>query len=559
MRWREKSYEVLPALSVRRAELRRSMQTVTVAYMFAVAYLACISGSHIKVFARMLGFNDLAFGLMSAIPFLATFAQLPATITIERTGLRKYQFIYCMGLSRVLWFVAAAIPLFLPIPSAVAVAVMLLVLVVSCSSGALAFPAWMSWMGDLIPRRVRGRYLGARAKLAGVTQLFIVVALGIVLDAVTVKGAAETHSAQPVLLWVICCFLAAGAVLGIWDVLLFRRIRELRPTVSDKPPPPAVKIDVPAPKSRTLPGICAFGGRYLAAATRQLLLDPLRDRVFRHYVCYGATITFAMTVGGWFYWLNAMENLGFSKLGANVLFLGVGSLAGIAASRLWGRLIDHWGRRPTLILATIGTVFSPIPWLLVKRDTPAPAQVVSAFNWLSGQLGAMVGRADWQWIGPETPLAAFAAGVLACIIGGACWRGIDMAKIGITMGFADGQGRSKYIAASSVLISIGGVLGGIVGGLVAQSLVHMQNNPLTFGPFLWKNWHVCFAISILARASSILWLVGMPDPGSGKFRAMIRLMGANAYNAAATRLFYPLRVFGWRRRQRNSRDRQGGK
>ena len=45
----------------------------------------------------MLGFNDLAFGILGAIPFLATFGQLFATILMEQTGLRTVFHHHCGG------------------------------------------------------------------------------------------------------------------------------------------------------------------------------------------------------------------------------------------------------------------------------------------------------------------------------------------------------------------------------------------------------------------------------------------------------------------------------
>jgi hypothetical protein len=68
------------------------------------------------------------------------------------------------------------------------------------------------------------------------------------------------------------------------------------------------------------------------------------------------------------------------------------------------------------------------------------------------------------------------------------------------LNFSDGPGRSKYVAASAVLIGIGGTLGGLAGGLVAQNLEFLQSNPL--GPFLWNNWHATFVISLLARVAA---------------------------------------------------------
>ena len=107
MSWRSKSYEVLPALSVRGPELRRSLRIVTAAWMFGVVWMVCISGSHVKVFGRILGFYDFAFGVMAALPWMASFGQIIAAVIIERTGLRKYQFIECVAINRLLWAAVA--------------------------------------------------------------------------------------------------------------------------------------------------------------------------------------------------------------------------------------------------------------------------------------------------------------------------------------------------------------------------------------------------------------------------------------------------------------------
>ena len=87
MSWRNKSYDEVPALSVRGRQLRQSLQTVTVAWMFGTVWMSCVAGSRLTIFARMLGFNNFHFGLLAAVPFVATLGQLVATVLIERTGL----------------------------------------------------------------------------------------------------------------------------------------------------------------------------------------------------------------------------------------------------------------------------------------------------------------------------------------------------------------------------------------------------------------------------------------------------------------------------------------
>jgi MFS family permease len=544
MSWKSRSYDAVPALSVRGQALRRALRTVTAAWMLGVVWMACVSGSHVKIFSRMLGFSDLTFGLMGALPFMATFGQVIAAALIDRTGLLKYQFIHCSLIHRLLWLVVAAVGLLLPVPSSWAVAVMLSTLAMSWFMAALSSPAWLTWMGCLIPRRIRGRYFAQRERLALTTLTGAVILLGILMD-VVFDPAGPAY--QALAMRTICAVFAVGAVFGTLDIVLFYKVPEVLPApelqqgaalgaaeeklYAEQPPPARGRAKALGP----------------IALLRELLLVPLKDRVFRHYVFYGATMSFSITFAGWFFWLNAMDNLGFSSLAANALFLVIGPVAGILAAKGWGRAVDRWGRRPVLVVATVGTTFSILPWLLITRRTPAPDFAVDAAQWLLAGLGQLIGRADSIRLGPETPVGAYLLAALGCVIGGATWPGINLAQTGIVLGFADGTGSSRYIAASSVLISTGGMLGGLAGGVLTQSLQVLQDSPIRLGPLLWNNWHVAFGVALLARSLAILWLVGMPDPGAASVRSLIRSTGMNVYNNIVTRAFYVLRVFGWRK------------
>ena len=137
MSLRRRSYEMLPALSVRGPELRRSLRLVTVAWMFGVVWMSFAFGSHVPLFVRRLGFREEHFGVMAAIPPLSQFAQLFAVLQIERTGLRKYHFLVVMTLSRACWVLIALIPLVLPIPSPMAVWSMLVTLALAWTLSSL--------------------------------------------------------------------------------------------------------------------------------------------------------------------------------------------------------------------------------------------------------------------------------------------------------------------------------------------------------------------------------------------------------------------------------------
>ena len=512
---------------MRGPELRRALRTVTIAWMFGVVWLVSASGSHLRIFAGMVGFGDTAFGIMGAMPFVATFGQLIASVLVERSGLVKYQFMHFASLHRLLWLVVAGVPLFFVLPSLTAVTIMIAVVGLSHFLNALAAPAWWTWMGNLIPRRVRGKYFATRERVAMGTQIVVVIGLGALMDAIYDSSAGGI---QPVALWTVSIILAVGAISGTVDILLFRGIREVIRTGRDEPKKPANGPAVPR-----------------EGLIRGFLIEPMKDRTFRHFVLYGATMTFSATISGWYFWLNAMDNLRFGSLGTNCLFLVIGPLTGIWAAPHLGKAVDRWGRQPVLIVCAFGALLSLLPWFFVSRTMTAPAWLLNGAQSVLSTVGGWFGNPNWASVPHDAPLGAYLVAASACVIGGASWTGINLAQVGVILGFSEGSGRSKYIAASQILISTGGALGGFAGAAVTGSLSWLNDAPIIIGPFLYNQWHVTFAISIVTRIAAMAWLRGMADPGSAKVRDMTRFVRANVYNAVSSRLFYPLRIFGWRR------------
>ena len=538
--WRKKTYEELPALSVRGPELRRSLRIVTSGFVLCMFWMVAIQGAQGNYFCRMLGFEDRDFGWLSAIPYVATLGQLVAAILIERTGLRKFQFIDCLSLARAMWLLVAAIPLLVPVPSRGAVYSMMGVLLAADFLTALGTPAWMTWMGDLIPRRIRGRYLGNRALIAAAVRLPFPILVGVLLLTLNDPDAPMTAAAQPALLYGICGLFAVGAIFGTADILLFHRIREvLRPVSASEDRGP----DTPREK----------------VGLRALFVDPLRNHAFRRYVLFGVAITFAMIVALPYWWRNALENLGFSPLGTNVVFMVVSPIAGMVALRLWGRLIDRWGRRPVLMLTTFMTLFSGAFWLFLTRENSVSPALNGAVNWVVARAGAVVGRPDWTWVEPGTPLLGYLVASIGCGWGAIAWGGLSMTQTGIVLGFSDDKGASRYAASSAALIGLGGVAGGLVGGEVTAWLSHYRYdlNPVRIGSLLWNNWHAVILLSLLARAVSLGLLIHMPDPGAKRVRHIMRVAGANLYGFVTPRFLYSLRVFGQRRRRDRNRPRDG--
>jgi len=548
MSWRSKTYDELPALSVRGPELRTSLRVITVAWMYGIVWASCTTASHVTLFNERIGFSEYHFGLWSAIPFVATLAQLFAALVIERTGLRKYQFTDCGTVHRLMWIPIALVPLVVPWGSSACIYGVLGLLLASWFLESMARPAWLTWMGDLIPRRIRGRYFAFRGRLSQVVSIVTVVLLGLLIDndwKILSWGAGVLGLSMPVhtienvgrmQVYTICGIYVVAAFFGARDILMFRRLRDVLPSIKTRP---IVEPD-----------------RGFFSYIKYMLYDPLKDRVFRNYVGYAATLTFTMTLSGVFFMRQSLDGLGFSLLATNLLFMVIGPIFDMSSSWIWGRLIDRFGRRPILIIATNMTTLSIVPWLAASPKTPCPACIASAINWVASGLWAVFGQ-QWHGLDPSWPVGAYLLAALACVLGGAGWSGVGLAQMGVMLGFSDSAGRSRAVAAGGVLISVGGVLGGWMGGTIVD---HLVGYTLDWGTCMWTGYHVVMLGSVVVRLLAIGWLVNMPDPNAQPVLAVLTSLKANFLNAVQSRAFLPLRVFGWGRLadHDNAGDRHNG-
>ncbi len=333
--------------------LRLAMRRVVVAWIFGSAWMYLCSGAPLTQYARLLHLPPFGFGLLAAIPFLAAAVQLPTSYLLERRGGRKRLFLFAATAHRLLWLAAAALPWICP--ESRWWAGLLGIVLLSSLFGHMSTPAWMAWMADLVPPRLRGRYFSRRVQWGQGVGLVLTIVVGLALDAAQRQG-------PRFLTMAISGMLLVGAISGTVDILLFLRI-----------PDPGAKSHVPIP------------------GWRELLLRPLANPGFRRYLGYSATLTFGVGFVGQFVWLYVFDVALMSNTRANLLLVAVPLAVAMLVQPLWGRAIDRFGSRVVLLLAGLLVVNGASAWIFVRPESWRPGYflvLISAAAWPGVELGS---------------------------------------------------------------------------------------------------------------------------------------------------------------------------
>ena len=303
------------------AHLRRSLRACTAEGVVAEVVVACATGSVTTAWALHLGCSTRLIGILGAMPFLAQLFQLPGAWLTSRLGARR----------SALWTVALSRQSFLPLvalPWVSDAATARAVLVLCCGAhhalGILCNNAWVTWAGDLVPERMRGRYFGRRTAICTVASVASTVVVGTALD----RGAAARTSGET-----LAAVTALACVAGAVSVALMAQQ--------------------------------GGGERRSGGWQPSLALRPFLDRGARslggYLVAWNAAVGFSAP----FFGLYVLRDVGggFGLLGT---YGAVAAGARTLSASAWGRLVDRAGARSVLV-TTFGLALAPCAWLAAPR------------------------------------------------------------------------------------------------------------------------------------------------------------------------------------------------
>jgi MFS family permease len=392
---------------ISRHDLFVAMGINTVAASFGSLWQAMTYGMPLIMFMQAIGASGVVIGLVTTVRLLAVSAQIPAALASENLGSRKPFWSRFALVHRFLWFIVAGLA-FWCAPSRwwLPLAIVALVGASELLGNASTAP-WLSWMADLIPLPIAGRFWGIRQSVATAASLGGLVIAGQILDAAhdPLSGQARPHG--------FALVFAIAASLGMADIVVHLFVREPRP--------------VPSP---------------LGAALHRRILAPFANRDFRLLAfCLGAwNFGLSMTTAFALVYLKRDFGVTYSQLAA----LGIAAALGAVVTGYgFGELMDRIGARRLGAILLFATPLSLAPWLLVNHST------VSAGPFVFPQCIALLS--------------------LAGIAGGAISSALALCQLRLATELSSPQGRTMSMAVLWSFVSLLGALGPTAGGLLMDS------------------------------------------------------------------------------------------
>ncbi len=288
------------------------------------------TGVFLAGFAIELGATNLEIGALAAIPALTQLIQIPAVVLIERLRVRRRIAVISSVIGRTALMATAVTPLF---PWPYSVYALIGYLAIHQAFAAVAGCAWNSWMRDLVPQEIFGRFFGRRTA--------IITALAIVLG------------------------IMGGFLIDAW-----KRFEPDMPSVGY-----AMMFAVGA--------AIGFVGSYMMAITpepampprlhhepmRRVLAAPFHDENFRRLMIFLAAWNFSINLAAPFFTVYMLKLLGYPM--ALVIALNIVSqLSNLAFLGMWGGLIDRFNNKavlsvcaPLFLLCILGWTLTGMPWM----------------------------------------------------------------------------------------------------------------------------------------------------------------------------------------------------
>lgn len=378
-----------------RAGLRRDLW-ISVADAAAFSVMVGCGETYLPAFALAVGLGPVAAGMVATVPILVgAVMQLVTPLAVERLGTNRGWVLICTTAQAV-----SFVPLIAwALRGHASLGELLVAASVYWAGGMAGVPAWNTWMGTLVPVRMRTSYFAHRNRL-GQFGVFI----GFVLGGFMLQFG-ERHDAT---LLAFAGIFAISAVCRLASTACLFLCRE--PCLPDR-------------------GI-ASDGLSLAGRVRTALAN-MASAPSGALVVFLWSFTFAAQVTAAYFTPYMLRDRGFSY-GTFMLVMATSILAKAVSLPFFGRLGSRWGSVRLLWLGTLAIVPLSLLWI-VSDDVGylVGVQIFAGGCWACYELAVVL--LFFDAIRPEertSVLTVYNLGLACATVAGACVGGLVLRSLG---------------------------------------------------------------------------------------------------------------------------------
>jgi len=314
-------------MTLSNADIKKGLKYSVAEGSFAHIYANLTGSIFLPSFALILRADDFTIGLLASIPLFSNIAQIFGSLLVERFGQRKKITIRFSFLSRSLWIpIIVLILILFNEQRNLLLSLMILIILIHHVIGSISGVAWLSWMSNLVPPVIRGRFFGLRNSVLGMITLLTTLLGGLFLDwyRYTFPGYSQAWS------FLIIFFLAVVA--GMISLALLSR----QPDIEE---PATETIDIKA-----------------------IFSEPLKNEPFKKMFRFGMFWSFAVNFSSPFYIVYMLRDLhlSYTLVSSVVICSAVTDLFGMG---FWGHFSDKHGNRPVAIISATAGAVLPFIWV----------------------------------------------------------------------------------------------------------------------------------------------------------------------------------------------------
>jgi len=409
---------------------------------YAQIFITLTGGVFITGLAILLGASDFELGLITALPFLSQVAQLLSLYLVQKYGGCKPVTIKALTWGRIVWLFLIPLLFF---TGAWRLNLFLVILFVSGLLTMAVTPAWFTWMSELVPSKIRGRFFGTRNAYIAVATLIATVFGSLVIDFT------KKHDMENV------GFVILMVVAFIGGILAIRSMKAL----------PQIKSPLD-----------------LSQQHFKQFVAPLKDARFRTLIIIFAAWNISIGLSAAFFAPQMILHLKMSFFLIGLYSAG-GTLLAVFFNRPWGKFIDKFGSRVTLMICAFSISLVPMFWVFPRQD----------FLWV---------------LIPEL------------IYSGIVWTGFNLAAFTIPIDQSPRENRTAYLSVFAVATGLAFFVGSMLGGTIADIY---KDFTLVIGPQTLTNYHILFVVSSLMRLLTALMFLRLKNPSEVHLPVIIQFMG----------------------------------